>query len=165
MMPFLTRKLGDVGVVCVETLDRPVESQTCHEFELDGTRHRDEKGVEKSLCSNGITMIGRARKTERKKQIVPVGVGKIHRFTSCICHGSPGIGRYERVDEWPRGNLPFPRYVHSGFSPLCDWITSWCRAPEEELLYVLYKLLELRLWPESLWASLLDVDCVNCDLA
>ena len=76
------------------------------------------------------------------------------RSTAFICHGSPGISRYERVDEWPRGNLPFPRYVHSGFSPLRDWITSWCRAPEEELLYVLYKLLELRLWPESLWASL-----------
>ena len=111
----------------------------------------DSETRQRSKGLYGVTvLLGRARKAERKKQVVPVSVGKIHRFTSCICHGSPGIGRYERVDEWPRGNLPFPRYVHSGFSPLHDWITSWCRAPEEELLYVLHKLLELRFWPWSL---------------
>ncbi|KAJ7449990.1 hypothetical protein B0H11DRAFT_323334 [Mycena galericulata] len=40
------------------------------------------------------------------------------------------------ADEALRGNLPFPR------------------AREDELLYVLRKLLELRLWPGSLWAAL-----------
>ncbi|KAH9018228.1 hypothetical protein EDB83DRAFT_2528502 [Lactarius deliciosus] len=40
------------------------------------------------------------------------------------------------ADERLRGNLPFPR------------------VREEELLYVLHKLLELRLWPGSLWATL-----------
>ncbi|KAH9049809.1 hypothetical protein EDB83DRAFT_2553433 [Lactarius deliciosus] len=40
------------------------------------------------------------------------------------------------ADERLRGNLPFPR------------------VREEELLYVLHKLLELRLWPGSLWAAL-----------
>ncbi|KAJ6632164.1 hypothetical protein B0H10DRAFT_1976381 [Mycena sp. CBHHK59/15] len=39
------------------------------------------------------------------------------------------------ADEALRGNLPFPR------------------AREDELLYVLRKLLELRLWPGSLWAA------------
>jgi hypothetical protein len=40
------------------------------------------------------------------------------------------------ADECLRGNVPFPRVV------------------EEELLYVLRKLLELRLWPGTLWAAL-----------
>jgi len=40
------------------------------------------------------------------------------------------------ADEKIRGNLPFPR------------------VREEELLYVLHKLRELRLWPGSLWAAL-----------
>lgn len=40
------------------------------------------------------------------------------------------------ADEALRGNLPFPR------------------AREDELLYVLRKLLELRLWSGSLWAAL-----------
>ncbi|KAI0300723.1 hypothetical protein B0F90DRAFT_1722805 [Multifurca ochricompacta] len=40
------------------------------------------------------------------------------------------------ADEKLRGNLPFPR------------------VREEELLYVLHKLRELRLWPGSLWAAL-----------
>ncbi|KAF8057511.1 hypothetical protein FPV67DRAFT_1527758 [Lyophyllum atratum] len=42
------------------------------------------------------------------------------------------------ADEALRGNLPFPR------------------AREHELLYVLQKLLELKLWPGSLWAGLSD---------
>jgi len=42
------------------------------------------------------------------------------------------------ADETLRGNLPFPR------------------AKEEELLYVLRKTLELRLWPGSLYAALSD---------
>ncbi|KAI0048499.1 hypothetical protein FA95DRAFT_1517415 [Auriscalpium vulgare] len=42
------------------------------------------------------------------------------------------------ADESLRGNLPFPR------------------VREEELLYVLHKLQELRLWPGSLWAALSD---------
>ncbi|KAJ7054837.1 hypothetical protein C8F01DRAFT_1161520 [Mycena amicta] len=41
-------------------------------------------------------------------------------------------------DEALRGNLPFPR------------------ARDDELIYVLRKLLELRLWPGSLWAALSD---------
>lgn len=40
------------------------------------------------------------------------------------------------ADEALRGHVPFPRAV------------------EEELLYVLRKLLELRLWPGTLWAAL-----------
>ncbi|PFH47539.1 hypothetical protein AMATHDRAFT_151886 [Amanita thiersii Skay4041] len=42
------------------------------------------------------------------------------------------------ADESLRGNIPFPR------------------VREEELLYTLRKLLELRLWPGSLWAALSD---------
>lgn len=42
------------------------------------------------------------------------------------------------ADESLRGNVPFPR------------------VREEELLYVLRKLLELRLWPGTLWAALSD---------
>ncbi|KAF8900899.1 hypothetical protein CPB84DRAFT_1778648 [Gymnopilus junonius] len=45
-----------------------------------------------------------------------------------------------------RGNMPFPR------------------AREEELLYVLRKILDLRLWPGSLWAALSEDPskyCVN----
>lgn len=40
------------------------------------------------------------------------------------------------ADEALRGHVPFPRAV------------------EEELIYVLRKLLELRLWPGTLWATL-----------
>ena len=39
--------------------------------------------------------------------------------------------------------------------PSSPILTSY-RAREEELIYVLRKLLELRLWPESLWAALSD---------
>ena len=42
------------------------------------------------------------------------------------------------ADESLRGHIPFPR------------------VREEELLYVLRKLLELRLWPGTLWAALSD---------
>lgn len=42
------------------------------------------------------------------------------------------------ADEALRGNLPFPR------------------AREEELLYILRGLLQLRLWPGTLWAALSD---------
>jgi len=48
------------------------------------------------------------------------------------------------ADESLRGNLPFPR------------------AREEELIYVLRKLLSLRLWPGSLWASLSDNPTEHC---
>ncbi|KAF8151507.1 hypothetical protein B0H34DRAFT_664561 [Crassisporium funariophilum] len=48
------------------------------------------------------------------------------------------------ADESLRGNLPFPR------------------AREEELIYVLRKLLELRLWSGSLWASLSDNPTLHC---
>lgn len=36
------------------------------------------------------------------------------------------------------------------------------RAREEELIYVLRKLLSLRLWPGSLWASLSDNPTEHC---
>ncbi|KAJ7597649.1 guanine nucleotide exchange factor in Golgi transport N-terminal-domain-containing protein [Mycena floridula] len=48
------------------------------------------------------------------------------------------------ADESLRGNLPFPR------------------AREDELLYVLRKLLELRLWSGSLWAALSDNPSAHC---
>jgi len=48
------------------------------------------------------------------------------------------------ADEALRGNLPFPR------------------AREDELLYVLRKLHELRLWPGSLWAAFSDKPTEFC---
>ncbi|KAI0738261.1 hypothetical protein C8Q80DRAFT_1207991 [Daedaleopsis nitida] len=48
------------------------------------------------------------------------------------------------ADESLRGHLPFPR------------------AREEELLYVLRKLLALRLWPGTLWAALSDTPSQYC---
>ncbi|KAF9074107.1 hypothetical protein BDP27DRAFT_1399717 [Rhodocollybia butyracea] len=48
------------------------------------------------------------------------------------------------ADEALRGNLPFPR------------------AREDELLYVLRKLRELRLWPGSLWAALSSDPTKHC---
>ncbi|KAF9033039.1 hypothetical protein BDZ89DRAFT_1036881 [Hymenopellis radicata] len=48
------------------------------------------------------------------------------------------------ADESLRGNLPFPR------------------AREDELLYVLRKLLELRLWYGSLWAALSETPSQHC---
>ncbi|KAI8977746.1 hypothetical protein BD414DRAFT_154340 [Trametes punicea] len=48
------------------------------------------------------------------------------------------------ADESLRGNLPFPR------------------AREEELLYVLRKLLSLRIWPGTLWAALSDSPSTYC---
>ncbi|OBZ73105.1 Protein MON2 [Grifola frondosa] len=48
------------------------------------------------------------------------------------------------ADESLRGNLPFPR------------------AREEELLYVLRKLLALQLWPGTLWAALSDSPSQYC---
>lgn len=57
-------------------------------------------------------------------------------------------------DEALRGNLPFPRLVLHN--------TQWAhmltvtRPREEELLYVLRKLLALQLWPGTLWAALSD---------
>ncbi|PPQ71802.1 hypothetical protein CVT26_007726 [Gymnopilus dilepis] len=48
------------------------------------------------------------------------------------------------ADESMRGNLPFPR------------------AREEELLYVLKKLLDLRLWPGSFWAALSEHPTKYC---
>ncbi|TFY71218.1 hypothetical protein EVG20_g1792 [Dentipellis fragilis] len=47
------------------------------------------------------------------------------------------LARYV-ADESLRGNLPFPR------------------VREEELVYILHKLQELKLWPGSLWAALSD---------
>ncbi|KZP24026.1 hypothetical protein FIBSPDRAFT_785328 [Athelia psychrophila] len=48
------------------------------------------------------------------------------------------------ADEALRGNLPFPR------------------AREDELLYVLRKLLELRLWHGTLWAAMSDAPSTHC---
>ncbi|KAK0441196.1 uncharacterized protein EV420DRAFT_1650111 [Desarmillaria tabescens] len=48
------------------------------------------------------------------------------------------------ADEALRGNLPFPR------------------AREDELLYVLRKMLELKLWSGSLWAALSEDPSKNC---
>jgi len=48
------------------------------------------------------------------------------------------------ADEALRGNLPFPR------------------AREDELLYLLRKLLGLRLWPGTLWAAMSDAPSTHC---
>ena len=63
------------------------------------------------------------------------------------------------ADESLRGNLPFPRFVFfsdSHSNCRLNLFVSIFRAREEELIYVLRKLLALRLWPGSLWASLSD---------
>lgn len=56
------------------------------------------------------------------------------------CHAS--LASYV-ADEMIRGGLPFPR------------------AREEELLYILRKLLDLSLWPASLWAAFAE-DPTRC---
>jgi len=57
------------------------------------------------------------------------------------------------ADEELRGTLPFRRYV---FLLLINrsYNNNRSRSREEELLYVLRKLLNLRLWPGTLWAAL-----------
>ena len=61
------------------------------------------------------------------------------------------------VDEALRGNIPFERYGSLRHAPSprnadCEYR----RIREEELLYCLRKLPELRLWPGCLWAALSD---------
>lgn len=65
------------------------------------------------------------------------------------------------ADEALRGNLPFPRFVHMPSSPGKPFTSSF-RAKEEQLLYVLRKILGLRLWPGSLWAALSDNPTQYC---
>ena len=59
------------------------------------------------------------------------------------------------ADEAIRGHCPFPRFVYYNYwlflAGLC---TMSYRSREEELIYVLRKLLSLKLWPGSLWAAL-----------
>ena len=52
--------------------------------------HDTEMGYESIILYGVKVLLGRARKAERKKQGVAVGVGKIHHLTG---YGSPGIGR------------------------------------------------------------------------
>ena len=52
--------------------------------------HDTETGYESIILYGVKVLLGRARKAERKKQGVAVGVGKIHHLTG---YGSPGIGR------------------------------------------------------------------------
>ena len=59
------------------------------------------------------------------------------------------------ADESLRGNLPFPRCILF-FTFIFIALNPAARAREEELLYVLRKLLALRLWPGTLWAALSD---------
>ena len=68
------------------------------------------------------------------------------------------------ADESLRGNLPFPRFVFSNSPSLTlkKIFISIPRAREDELIYVLRKLLGLRLWPGSLWASLSDNPTEHC---
>lgn len=68
------------------------------------------------------------------------------------------------ADESLRGNLPFPRFVFVNLEAhrTKDKINYFNRAREEELIYVLRKLLSLRLWPGSLWASLSDNPTEHC---
>jgi len=63
------------------------------------------------------------------------------------------------TDENIRGNFPFPWYALHNMTmgiiiPLRAVPDYLRRVREEELLYVLHKLRELRLWPGSLWAAL-----------
>lgn len=59
------------------------------------------------------------------------------------------------ADEALRGTLPFPRYV-----PWVLWreslLTVRHRMREEEVVYILRKLLDLSTWPGILWAALSD---------
>jgi hypothetical protein len=66
------------------------------------------------------------------------------------------------ADEPLRGSMPFPRFglCHLPHSDPC--ISNCNRAREEELLYILVKLLQLRLWPGSLWAALSDDPTQYC---
>ena len=57
------------------------------------------------------------------------------------------------ADEALRGNLPFPRRVKTASQLKASAHTLLFRAREEELLYVLRGLLQLRLWPGTLWAA------------
>jgi hypothetical protein len=60
------------------------------------------------------------------------------------------------ADEALRGNLPFPRYAYLLAAMLVYMLCSRqknCRAREDELLYILRKLSELKLWPGTLWAA------------
>ena len=66
------------------------------------------------------------------------------------------------ADESLRGNLPFPRFVFHKQLTLKIIFMSISRAREDELIYVLRKLLNLRLWPGSLWASLSDDPTEHC---
>ena len=69
------------------------------------------------------------------------------------------------ADESLRGKLPFPRFFFF-FANLTIHLTYkylfFDRAREEELIYVLRKLLGLRLWPGSLWAWLSDNPTEYC---
>ena len=60
------------------------------------------------------------------------------------------------ADEALRANLPFPRYAYLLAAMLVYMLCSRqknCRAREDELLYILRKLSELKLWPGTLWAA------------
>ena len=57
------------------------------------------------------------------------------------------------ADEELRGSLPFQRYVFMLLVNL-PYNNNLPRSREEELLYVLRKLLNLHLWPGTLWAAL-----------
>ena len=57
------------------------------------------------------------------------------------------------ADEELRGSLPFQRYALVLFVN-CSCDNDRFRSREEELLYVLRKLLNLHLWPGTLWAAL-----------
>lgn len=53
--------------------------------------------------------------------------------------------------------LPMYTYFHATKN-----IANDIRAREDELLYVLRKLLELRLWPGTLWAALSESPSTHC---
>jgi hypothetical protein len=59
------------------------------------------------------------------------------------------------ADQSLRGGLPFPRLANF-FLDSRQGAEMLNRAREEELVYVLRKLLDLRLWPGSLWAAFSD---------
>lgn len=60
---------------------------------------------------------------------------------------------------YPSQGAPVPH--NSMYTKITDLVFDY-RAREDELLYVLRKILELRLWPGTLWAALSDAPSSHC---
>lgn len=64
-----------------------------------------------------------------------------------------GVLRNYVADSNLRRNVPFPRYTLICCGIFMSYYYYYSRYTEEELLYTLRKLLEIRLWPGTLWAA------------